>query len=135
MGEFARFVLVGGTGFLVDGGVLTWLLEQQWSLGSARLVSFALAVSWTYVLNRTITFKLRRACARVEQGTALGYFMVQCCGASANYGVFLVVLILQPELRAFAWLPLAIGSVFGLAVNYTGSKLLFHWRKQREFSG
>jgi putative flippase GtrA len=135
MGEFARFVLVGGTGFLIDGGVLSLLLDHQWEAGPARAVSFALAVAWTYVLNRSLTFKAKRASARVEQGTAVAYFVIQGLGALTNFGVFLVALAFRPDWRAFPWLPLAIGAVFGLAVNYTLSKLLFQWRKQREIHG
>ena len=135
MGEFARFVLVGGTGFLIDGGILSLLLEQQWHAGPARAVSFSLAVIWTYVLNRSLTFKAKRASARVEQGTAVGYLMIQGVGALTNFGVFMLALAIRPEWRSFAWLPLAIGAVFGLAVNFSLSKLLFQWRKQREIHG
>jgi putative flippase GtrA len=135
MGEFARFVLVGGTGFLVDGGILGLLLDRQWDAGSARLVSFGVAVAWTYVLNRSITFKVRPASVRVEQGTALGYLVIQGLGALTNFAVFMLVLGQRPEWRSFPWLPLAIGAGFGLAVNYALSKILFHWRKQREIHG
>ena len=135
MAEFARFVLVGGTGFLIDGGVLSLLLERQWDAGAARAISFSLAVAWTYALNRSLTFKARRASARVEQGTAVAYFIIQGVGALTNFGVFLAALAFRPEWRSFPWLPLAIGAVFGLAVNFTLSKLLFQWRKQREIHG
>jgi len=135
MGEFARFALVGGTGFLIDGGVLGLLLERGWPAGAARAVSFALAVAWTYALNRSLTFRAKRASARVEQGTAAAYFIIQGVGAMTNFGVFLAALAWRPEWRAFPWLPLAIGAAFGLAVNFSLSRLLFQWRKQREIHG
>lgn len=132
MGELARFILVGGTGFLVDGGILSYLLGREWPVALARLVSFTVAVGWTYVLNRKLTFKVRRASGRVEQGTAVAYGMIQVIGALTNLAVFLVVVAWRPELKLNPWVPLAIGALFGLAVNYSLSRLLFQWRKQRE---
>jgi putative flippase GtrA len=131
-GELARFVLVGGTGFLIDGGVLSYLLGLEWPVALARVVSFTLAVAWTYALNRKLTFKVRRASGGVEQRTALGYGVIQVMGALTNLAVFLLVVAWRPEWKSFPWLPLAIGAVFGLAVNYSLSRLLFQWRKQRE---
>lgn len=132
MGEFARFLVVGGTGFLVDGGILSYLLEREWPIALARLVSFTVAVGWTYLLNRRLTFKVRRASARVEQGTAFGYGLIQVMGALTNLAVFMLIVLWRPEWKANPWVPLAIGAAFGLAVNYSLSKLLFQWRKQRE---
>jgi putative flippase GtrA len=135
MGEFARFVLVGGTGFLIDGGVLSFLLGRQWPVALARLVSFSLAVSWTYLLNRRLTFKVAPASLRVEQGTALAYGIVQILGALTNLAVFMLLMAWQPQWRQIPWIPLAIGAVFGLAVNYSASKLVFQWRKRHERHG
>ena len=132
MGELARFILVGGTGFLVDGTILSFLLARDWPVALARLVSFTVAVAWTYLLNRKLTFKVRRASNRVEQGTAFAYGLIQVMGALTNLAVFMLVVLWRPEWKAIPWLPLAIGAVFGLAVNYSFSKLLFQWRRQRE---
>jgi putative flippase GtrA len=132
LGELARFILVGGTGFVIDGGILSFLLGLQWPVALARLISFTVAVAWTYALNRKLTFRARRASGLVEQRTALGYGVIQVLGALTNFGVFLLVVAWRPGWKSFPWLPLAIGAVFGLAVNYSLSRLLFQWRKKRE---
>lgn len=131
-GEFARFMLVGGTGFLVDGGILSYLLGRDWPVALARLASFTVAVAWTYLLNRSLTFKVRRASSRIEQGTAFAYGAIQVAGALTNLAVFLLAVQARPDWKLIPWLPLAIGAVFGLAVNYSLSRLLFQWRKRLE---
>ena len=131
-GEFGRFLLVGGTGFLIDGGILSYLLGLDWPVALARLVSFTVAVAWTYLLNRNLTFKVRRASGRIEQGTAFAYGAIQVAGALTNLAVFLLAVQVRPEWRMIPWLPLAIGAAFGLAVNYSLSRLLFQWRKHLE---
>lgn len=133
-GELARFVAVGGTGFLVDGGILSFLLQREWPIAAARLVSFTVAVAWTYLLNRKLTFKVQRSSTRVEQRTAFAYGIIQAAGALTNLAVFMLVVAWRPEWRSLPWLPLAIGAVFGLAMNYSLSRILFQWRKQLEIN-
>lgn len=128
-------MLVGGTGFLIDGGILAFLLGRGWPVVGARLVSFTVAVSWTYVLNRRLTFAVRPASTRVEQGTALAYGIVQVLGALTNLGLFLLLVQWQPQWREISWLPLAIGAGFGLAVNYSLARLVFERRRRYERVG
>ena len=95
-------------------------------------MSFTVAVSWTYALNRRLTFNAGPASARVEQGTALAYGLAQVVGALTNLAVFLLLIGWQPGWRATPWLPLAIGASFGLAVNYSLARLVFERRRRYE---
>lgn len=120
-GEAWRFGLIGGVGFLVDAGVLTWLVRMQgWGLYEARAVSFALAVTATWYLNRRFTFS-RRASAdrRREYGR---YFLVQSLGALINLGVYVVVVAALPAISAYPVLPLAAGSAVALLFNFFAAR-------------
>ncbi len=117
------FGLVGAIGFLVDGGVLTFLSQ---SLGVniylARLVSFGLATIVTWYLNRRYSFRsanqgLHR---RVEY---LRYLTVQIGGALLNLCVFSVAVYLYRWMEAYPIVPLALGAVVGLIFNFTLSSM------------
>lgn len=119
--ELLRFACIGAFGFFVDASILT-LLSTQWAVNlyAARCVSFAAASLLTWLLNRRFTF-----IAAEGQSKKMEYFryvIVQSVGSLANLGVFMILI------GAFAWLarmpviPLAIGAVFGLLINFAGNK-------------
>ena len=55
--RFAKFLVVGGIGFLVDAGVLTLAVRHLGaSVYAARALSFSVAVLATWLLNRTYVF-------------------------------------------------------------------------------
>ena len=57
-GEFVRFLFVGGLGFLVDA-CGTWLLVRAGlSPFAARVPAIATAIVVTWLLNRTLTFRV-----------------------------------------------------------------------------
>ena len=64
--EFIRFVGVGATGFVVDGGG-TWLLTR---LGlppiEARVGPLLTAIVVTWLLNRSLTFNVEKPKSRAE---------------------------------------------------------------------
>lgn len=118
----SSFVLIGVIGFAVDGGVLTLLsLGFGSNLFVARGVSFPLACLATWWLNRNFTFAAtagRRRGAEYRR-----YLFVQTGGAVANLAVFSWLVMVSAEMRALPILPLAVGAVAGLAVNFSGAKL------------
>ena len=66
--SFPRFVLVGIAGFVVDGGLLSILhsaLEMDVVL--ARSISFPVAVTATWYLNRVITFHRAKTTQRLRE--------------------------------------------------------------------
>jgi putative flippase GtrA len=123
-GELLRFAVVGVAGFVVDAGVLTLLVSLPWwNVYVARCVSFGLAVLVTWLINRRWTFASRSMSRASAAGTEYArYLVVQVIGALANLGVFVAVLAVQPALIRYPVVPLAIGAVAGLLVNYFGAR-------------
>ncbi|HYD80942.1 MAG TPA: GtrA family protein [Paucimonas sp.] len=124
--ELARlfaFGVVGGFGFAVDGGILT-LLSQRFGIDIyvSRGISFSIATVATWLLNRRLVFKMETAGA-TPKGREYGrYLLVQTGGALLNLGVFSALIRAYPSLHAIPVVPLAVGAVFGLALNYSGAR-------------
>ena len=121
MTQFLRFVVVGATGFCVDCGVLLLAIH---GLGidpiTGRFLSFAVAVLFTYGLNRAWAF--RRATGFLR-GFGL-YLGVQGFGFGCNLAVYSALFLLLPKPWNSPLLCLAAASAFGLVVNYAGAKWL-----------
>jgi putative flippase GtrA len=117
--RFARFIAVGGIGFIVDAAVLT-LAMRYWGFPvyAARLLSFSLAVLTTWLLNRTFVFEARAGGAAAEYGR---YFVTQLIGALCNLLVFVALIETLPPLATTPIVPLAFGAVLGAATNYVGA--------------
>jgi putative flippase GtrA len=121
LSSFVRFGIVGVVGFIVDAGVLQALVSfGGWGPITARLVAVPTAVCATWVLNRTITFPESHAGPALR--SLLRYFAVSAAGAGVNFCVYTLLVFASPAMAARPILPLAIGSVVALMVNYLGSK-------------
>lgn len=111
------YLVAGGLGFAVDAAVLSALVHLAgWGPIAARGPSFLLAVSVTWLINRRHAFAGRRVHAAGTEYRL--YFLVQVAGALANLAVFAVLIRLVPGLAAIPVLPLLVGAVAGLFVNY-----------------
>lgn len=118
--QFFRFLSVGAMGFFVDGGLLTALMQSGWKILPARLVSFMSAVTLTWLLNRLLTFELKKHVGvRREYGS---YIATQIIGALINLSVFFALIEFHPSLRDIPLIPLAFGAVVSLVFNYMMSK-------------
>jgi putative flippase GtrA len=123
VGQIGRFAAVGVLGFCVDGGILYALITTGRGPYLARAISFPVAVSVTWYLNRNWTFVVGNSGASKGKQYA-GYFAVQITGALANYACYVAVLqFIEPTARV-ALLALAIGAMLGLIVNFLGARLL-----------
>ncbi|WP_167772868.1 GtrA family protein [Ramlibacter humi] len=115
-----RFGLVGGAGFLVDGGLLQLLVWAGWGPITARLVSFPAAVLATWWLNREITFRGQ------DHGSLLGslarYVAVSLVGTSINFGIYTSCVLASSAMATQPLVPFAIASIVAMAFNYLGSK-------------
>jgi putative flippase GtrA len=132
--DFARFAIVGGIGFVVDAGILTVL--ASWlglNVYASRAVSFATAVLATWALNRQWVFgSLKARHARAVGAEYLRYVIVQTVGALTNLVVFVAVLAAVPGLIRYPVVPLAVGAVAGLLVNFAGARA---WVFRRNATG
>jgi putative flippase GtrA len=124
-GDLARFAIVGAIGFVIDAGILTALVSWfGFNVYASRAVSFATAVLATWALNRQWVFgSLRATRARAVGAEYVRYLLVQGAGALTNLAVFAAVLAWVPDWLRYPVIPLAIGAVAGLLVNFSGAKL------------
>lgn len=116
-----RFGIVGVLGFAVDALVLTWLVwVVDWGVYASRWLSFALAVTVTWGLNRRFTFS--KQVSRNRSREYGRYFAVQGLGALINLGVYAGVLTAWPMLAAWPVVPLAVGSGVAMLFNFVGAR-------------
>ncbi len=119
------FVATGVVGFVVDAGVMSALVEAlDWHPVKSRLVSFPLAVTTTWLLNRRFAFRARATTNKSRE--YVGYVVIQVLGALLNVGVFLACLRWLPSLQATPVIPLAIGSLAGLFFNFALLRLVVY---------
>ena len=117
--SFLRYLLVGGLGFLVDAGVLEFLVRMDVSVYAARAFSMTFAIGCTYLLHRHYTFTDSKAPKRTEAQLA-AFVACQLFAAAVNYGVFCLLLALLPQPPGFfaRMFALCWGVGAGLAVNF-----------------
>ncbi|HEY0847586.1 MAG TPA: GtrA family protein [Noviherbaspirillum sp.] len=122
-GGLLAFGLVGAIGFAVDGGILT-LLSQRFGVNIylSRLFSFTTATLTTWILNRTLVFKVQQLDAEKKRREYGRYLLVQIGGALLNLGIFSAMINAAPALESLPVVPLAVGAVFGMLFNYSGSR-------------
>lgn len=116
-----RFVIVGGVGFVVDASVLTCLVHFfDGGLYTSRGVSFSLAVSVTWYMNRCWTFGVSENSKKAQEYAR--YFVVQLLGALINLGVYAACIESSEFMARLPIIPLAIGAAVALFFNYFLSK-------------
>jgi putative flippase GtrA len=119
--ELVSFILVGGTGFLMDAGCLILLFHVlEFGHYSSRLVAFAVAVTVTWILNRTYTFQATKP--RNIHTEYVKYFSTQTIGALINLGIYALCLAASPVMRDLPVLALGVGSVIAMVFNYFAMK-------------
>ncbi|MFC7395694.1 GtrA family protein [Chelatococcus sp. GCM10030263] len=117
LAKLIGFVVAGGTGFIVDAGVL-FLGINTFGLGAlaARGISFTAAVITTWLINRSITFAQQRG--RRGRDEIFLYILATLASGALNLGVYALVLHLVGDAgwRPFAALVLGVGA--GLVSNF-----------------
>jgi dolichol-phosphate mannosyltransferase len=113
--RFLQFLVVGGTGMVVDLAFYVFLLGWL-PLGVARGLAIGVAMTWNFALNRRFTFSFARTRALLPQYLK---FCVSCgLGAAVNWstsiaaGSLLTFLVGRPLLAA------AVGIIAGSLVNF-----------------
>ncbi|MHB8473699.1 MAG: GtrA family protein [Gammaproteobacteria bacterium] len=121
--EFLRFCAVGTVGFVVDAGVLETLTRLAgWNPYNSRVLSFLLAASVTWLLNRRYTFEVDDQAHLPREW--LRYVSLNAIGGLVNYLVYAAGVHDFDVVRSHLIIGVAAGSVAGLLVNYTASKHL-----------
>lgn len=86
---FVRFLLVGGTGFVIDAGLTLLLIRAGLPAAWARVPAIAAAMVFTWLANRRFTYRVQ---ARRSGAEALRYGAVAFVMALFNYLVYRLLL-------------------------------------------
>lgn len=117
-----RFAIVGAIGFAVDGGVMLLITSTTGTSPLiARAVSFPLALTLTWAMNRNWTFVTGRHRAPASQYHR--YAAVQTAGFAINYGTFAGLVTAGGIWRAQPLLALFVGALLSMIFTYTLSRL------------
>jgi len=131
-GRLPGFVLVGAIGFLIDAGILTALMTgADFGHYGARAISFTVAVTTTWYINRRWVFE--RGAIEMTGREYTSYLLVQAIGAVINLSVFVAVIEFVPGLAEIPVVPLALGAAVALVFNFSASsRLVFSDSRKRD---
>ncbi len=128
----ALFALSGCLALLVDTAVL-YLFRPALGDYGARLVSFCFAATFTWWFNRTFTF------GRAAQVRALSiwaeysaYLSSMAVGGVVNYGAYAASVYWVDAVRAQPAWGVAIGSLFGMVLNFWSAHRILRARLGNE---
>lgn len=120
MKQLAQFGMAGTVGYLVDAGVLLAVTNNTGPyLG--RFLSFAAALTSTWLINRSLTFRHQRTGAPLYREYSL-YALTALGGGAVNvvcYSLLVYLFELQKYLLPIA---VAVGSLAGMLVNFRLSR-------------
>lgn len=123
--RLSAFAVVGTIGFIVDATVLKLYLisvENDPILG--RAVSFPIAVTVTWLLNRQFTFSQGAKKYSSLFGEWSSYLLVNAFGFIINLCVFMLVIFTIDTAKLHPIFTLGFASLIAMFFNYFGSK---HW--------
>jgi putative flippase GtrA len=121
-----RFAAVGVVGFFVDAGVLTLAMSLLGlNIYTARVLSFLTAVTATWAMNRAFTFKQRASPSMVKEWVR--FCAANAVGGLVNLGTYVLLVNTVTIAHDLPVVGVAAGSLAGLAVNFTLSRIfVFH---------
>jgi len=122
LGQMLRFGVVGTIGFVVDTVTLYAALALGAGLYAGRVLSYVVAATGNWALNRAWTFRSARRDAAGRQW--LLFLAVNLVGFAVNYGTYAALVSLVPLVAAHPVLGVAAGSLAGMASNFLLSRRL-----------
>jgi putative flippase GtrA len=120
LAELLRFGVVGTVGFVVDTGTLYLALWAGAGLYAGRVLSYLVAATVNWALNRAWTFRHARRGHAGRQWAA--FLLVNLVGFSFNYGTYWLLVSHWPVAAAHPVIGVAAGSIAGLAGNFLLSR-------------
>ena len=115
------FLCVGIVGFAVDATILqTLIFGFDWDYYLSRLVSFAVAVLCTWLLNRTWTFKDSATDNHAREYSI--YMIIQSIGASLNFAIYSACIFANEIFLSYPIAALAIGSICAMFFNFAAMR-------------
>jgi putative flippase GtrA len=120
--QFLLFCIGGVIGFVVDAGVLRLLVSLLgMNAYAARLLSFLVAATSTWLWNRHATFSGTRNFGLLGEWSR--YLLAMSGGFAVNYSTYALMYAYLPLVKQYPELGVAAGSVAGMAVNWISSRL------------
>jgi putative flippase GtrA len=116
------FGVVGACAFVVDASLLKAGLALGLQYVVARTISILIAMHFGFALNRAWAFKGLRGQPLVQQW--LGYLLANGTGALLNLGMSVFLSHPGAPFDRAPILAAAAGTIAGMFVNFTGSRLL-----------
>jgi putative flippase GtrA len=121
--ELTSFAIAGAIGFGVDALGFVFLFHVlNFGHYVARLLAFMIAVTITWLLNRTYTFRVSRK-ERLHK-EYLAYLTAQSFGVLVNFGVFSFCIVSSEVLKQYPVVALVFGSGAAMVVNFISMKLV-----------
>ena len=118
--QLLRFCVVGAIAFCIDAGIVQALVGGAgWNPYLARLVSYLVAATAAWWLNRRYTFGAGGAPLHREWAM---YLVLNIGGGLVNYATYAALVLASDTVRLQPWLGVAAGSVAGLFVNFAANK-------------
>lgn len=124
--KLVRFGAVGGAGFFVNEAALA-VAKNLLHLGDhgGWLFGFAVAVTFTWWGNRTITFHEHKSTGHAGMlGEWARFVATNSLGAVANFAVYALLIGYAPWPLKVPYVALFFGVLVGLVFNFTLSKKL-----------
>ena len=88
--SFFKFLVVGSIGFIIDSGISLGLIHIGLNSVAARPPAIFIAMTFTWLLNRRHTFKVKSAASFQE---AVRYFLVALISAFLNFAIYYFLII------------------------------------------
>lgn len=114
--HYGGFVLAGLSALAIDAAILTLLMATfGWPPLAARLVSIAIAMVASWLINRTVTFAVR---SRPTLAEFARFAAVSWLAQAVNYAVFAAILLVRPQTPPVT--ALVAASLVAMVVAYAG---------------
>jgi putative flippase GtrA len=118
-----RFAVVGVVGCGVDIAVLYACLWLGTGFYLGRAVSFLMAATATWLLNRAWTFRERRSNQPLWREW-LHYLSLMLIGGAFNYAIYVLCIAQYDLMKQYPFLAVMVGSVAGMVANYLSARFL-----------
>ncbi len=129
MRQLMLFGIGGVIGFAIDAGIVQWLVVGLgWNPYAARLLSFLVAATATWLFNRRFTFHGERHYGLF--GEWARWMLAMSGGFAINYAAYSLCIFHSAFMRTTPALAVAVGSLAGFAVNFASSRWWIYRRRR-----
>lgn|SRR3990167_3657768 len=112
--EFLPFCIIGSIGFLMDVSIFS-MMHIIFPPLPSRIISILCAMHFTWISNRTFTFKINKKINRMEWAN---YLMINTLGALINLNIFLLLIKNFVLFQHYFILPIAASTLVSMWFNF-----------------